>query len=201
MLKSRSKVIAAAMMLGVVGTSASADLIIDTIPEWDGQRSNVWDKIAQTLIVPVDKPILNTFEVGVGADVEGRTFHLRIYEWDRDVEHTVGGELFSSGPFGAPVGTVDFTQFGIGIPLAGGTEYAVIVDWDQGGSGNGVAFLSDSSYTDGYANFTLGPFDETWLFNQNSGFDMAFRAVFIPAPGALSLLGIAGLMGTRRRRR
>ena len=78
-----------AIALTAVSTSASAN-IIDTIPEWDGERRSIgWNLIAQTLIVPVEKPILATFEVGVGSDVPDRTFTLRVYEWDRSVEHTV----------------------------------------------------------------------------------------------------------------
>ena len=185
----------------VAGLHASGDIIIDTIPEWSGDRSNGWDKIAQTLIVPGDKPFLRTFELGAGADDEGHTFTLRLYEWDRNVEHAVGPELFNSGPHAAPNGAVEFMEFGIGLALTPGTEYAVIADWDDSGANNGVGFIVGSSYTDGYTNFTNGGIDEPWSYNQNSGFDMAFRAVFeVPAPGAMALLGAAALIGRRRRR-
>ena len=188
---------------GAMGLTAPVSAnIFDTIPEWDGiTRSNGWDKIAQTLIVPGGKPILSTFELGAGADEDGRTFTLRVYAWDRTSEHTTGPELFSSGPHAAPNGSIDFMEFNIGIALTPGSEYAVIADWDQTDGGNGVAYIVGSSYTDGYANFTDGGFDEPWSFGQNSNFDMAFRAVFeVPAPGALALLGAAALIGRRRSR-
>ena len=137
----------------------------------------------------------------MGSDEPDRTFRLRIFEWDRSVEHTIGAELFSSGPFASPVGTVDFMVFDIGIGLTGGAEYAVIVDWGpDGGAGSGVAFIVGSPYGDGYANFSDDPFDETWTFDQNSGFDLAFRAEFVPAPGVLTLFGAVTLLSRRRRR-
>jgi len=200
MRKRMLPVVAGAVVLAPA--ALAGDVIIDTIPEWGDSRSNGWDKIAQTLVVPEGATVLSTFEFGVGSDA-GASFNLVVFEWDRSSEHTVGPELYNSGPVDVKAGPVEFVEFTLDLPLASGEEFAVIVDWDPDGSGNGVGFLSGSSYEDGYANFTNGGFDEAWSFNSESGFDMAFRAVFtpIPAPGALALLGFAGLARRRRRRR
>jgi hypothetical protein len=184
-------VLSSAMLLAV--SSVSADTIIDTIPLWDGNVSSGWDKVAQTLVVPPTDTRLASFEIGLQGT---GNYNILVYEWDRSVEHTVGPQLFDSGPLAVP-NSFTFVSNVINVHLTVGVEYAVIVDFDSGG---GVSFSVGDGYLDGYANFTNDPVDAPWPFNQNSGYDTAFKAVFVPTPGMGALLGLAGLAASRRRR-
>ena len=71
-----------------------------------------------------------------------------------------------------------------------------VFGWDNtdGGLWTGGAFIDGGDpYPDGELWLTAAPFLPGW--------ELAFRTYMIPAPGGLALLGLAGLMGTCRRRR
>jgi hypothetical protein len=197
-MKWTNTLMAAVVALSSAG-AARADTVIDTIPLWDGSISNGWDKIAQTFEVPITDPVLSTFELGVQSTV-GASYHLLLYEWDHIGNSIVGGALFDSGALVAP-GTLTFIEFAIGVSLTPGDDYAMIVDWASDKDSSGVAFSEADQYPGGYNDYTDGPINAPWFFGSDSGREMAFKAVFVPAPGALALLGTAGLISRRPRRR
>jgi hypothetical protein len=71
-----------------------------------------------------------------------------------------------------------------------------VMGWVGGGTGLWMG--------GGYIDNGVGPYKgELWLngsFYSNGGWDLAFRTWVIPAPGALALLSLAGLVAPRRRR-
>ena len=85
------------------------------------------------------------------------------------------------------------------IDLSGGTTYYVsvgTVNVDPGSDGyiwaNAAAPVNDVIYADLFDGAGYAP---------QAGFgDLAFTIQGVPAPGALALIGIAGLVGSRRRR-
>ncbi len=192
-----SGVVAALAVAGV----ASGTTIIDTTGSWPGARTAVWDHVGQEFEVPAIDNVLSTFEIGVGG-AEG-VYSFSIYEWDDVDDHVVGGALFATGSLAVPVPDVDFMTFNVNLALTPGNFYAAVVSFDgnpDGGVGRGVAFMSGNFYRDGNAVFTEMPIDQPWDSGSPPSFDLAFRATFVPAPGALALLGLAALTATRRRR-
>jgi hypothetical protein len=102
-----------------------------------------------------------------------------------------------------------------GMMLATGSTTGTQGDWaDVFWDGGGVLLDADTTYYLHFTgNITLGiagdtnnpyPFGHVFAnpgFQPFPNFDYAFRTwVSLPAPGALALLGIAGLAGQRRRR-
>ncbi len=184
-----------------VASVASGTTIIDTTGSWGGARTAVWDHVGQEFEVPAIDNVLSTFEIGVGG-AEG-VYSFSIYEWDDVDDHVVGGALFATGSLAVGGPDVEFVTFNVNLALTPGNFYAAVVSFDgnpDGGVGRGVAFMSGNFYADGNAVFTEMPIDQPWDSGSPPSFDLAFRAAFVPAPGALALLGLAALTGTRRRR-
>ncbi len=184
-----------------VASVASGTTIIDTTGSWGGARTAVWDHAGQEFEVPAIDNVLSTFELGVGG-AEG-VYSFSIYEWDDVDDHVVGGALFATGSLAVAVPDIEFVTFNVNLALTPGNFYAAVVSFDgnpDGGVGRGVAFMSGNFYRDGNAVFTEMPIDQPWDSGSPPSFELAFRAAFVPAPGALALLGLAALMGTRRRR-
>ena len=185
-----------------VAGAANGTTIIDTTGSWGGARTAVWDHVGQEFEVPATDNALGTFEIGVGGAAGSYTFS--IFEWDSASARTVGGALFATGSLAIPDASVEFVTFVVDTALVPGELYAAVVSFDgnpDGGVGRGVAFMSGDHYTNGDVVFTELPVDEPWESGSPTGFDLGFRAVFTPAPGALALFGLAALMGTRRNRR
>ena len=194
------KSLAAASVVGLVAGTTSADTVIDTIPDWDGNVSSAWTNIAQSFTVPEGDIVLNTFELGIGS-LNGGSYNLLLHAWDPIGDHAVGNALYDSGLLAAP-GALTFIEFEIGVALAAGESYAIIVHWDNRGISSGVAFSFADQYDGGYNTYTDGSIFDPWEFGPDTDFEMAFRATFkIPAPATLAMLGAAGLVGRRRRRR
>ncbi len=193
------KAIAATAVVGIAVGTARTETIIDTIPLWDGNISNSWDKIAQTFEIPSVDVVLNTFELGVQSTTGGN-YNVLLYEWDSVGNFAVGAALFDAGTFTAPE-ALTFIEFAIGIALLPGDDYAIIVEWDPNAGGSGVAFSFADQYPGGYNDYTDGALGDPWVFGPDTNFEMAFKAVFtpIPSPSALALLGAAGLISRRRR--
>ena len=182
-------------------SAASGTTIIDTTGSWGGARTNVWDHVGQEFEVPATDNVLSTFEIGVGGAVGSYSFS--IFEWDAGNTQTVGEALFATGSLAIPDLLTEFVTFNIDAVLVPGELYAAVVSFDgnpDGGVGRGVAFMSGTHYIGGDAVFTELPVDQPWDSGSPTGFDLAFRAVFTPAPGALALFGLAALTGMRRRR-
>ncbi len=184
-----------------VACAANGTTIIDTTGTWGGARTAVWDHVGQEFEVPANDNVLNTFEIGVGGMVG--TYSFSIFEWDAVNAETIGGALFATGSLAIPDLLTEFVTFNVDAVLMPGELYAAVVSFDgnpDGGVGRGVAFMSGTHYIGGDAVFTELPVDQPWESGSPTGFDLAFRAVFTPAPGALALFGLAALTGTRRRR-
>lgn len=182
--------------VGCACAGASADTVFNTIPTWDGSRSNGWLSVAQTFTAPAGDTTLSTWEQGIGGD--GGTYTVGLYRWDRANERATGSALFTRAAESIPQ-SVTFVEFPVGVNLVAGTEYAMITTLSSG-EGNGLAFSGNNHFDLGYANFTFDSIFDRWAFTQNDPYDLAFRAVFVPAPASAGLLGLAGLVAARRRR-
>ena len=193
------RLLLAAILVSLSALPAHAASIIDTIPLWDGSRSQSWDKAAQSFTAPASDAFLSKFRLGVGSATDGN-YTVQLYDWDEVGNHAVGGALFDSGLLSAP-DHVTFITFDINVALSPNETYAIIVDWDNGGFDSGVAFSFADQYSGGYNDYTDESIFDPWWFGPDTPYEMAFRATFgeVPAPGAMSLLGLAGLTVWRRR--
>lgn len=114
---------------------------------------------------------------------------------------------FTANTWGAPNGPVDpngFYAFGINFTGFNGTDIYVVVNNNLVTAQN-VTGLGTSGFVGVVLDYTgatgIRLKTVTFIVSQNQGMDItgaAFGAV--PAPGAAALIGLAGLVGSRRRR-
>lgn len=83
----------------------------------------------------------------------------------------------------ALTGTSNF-PFGPGVTMSFDTNLSLLLTSESGGTAVGTFYGFD-------------PFAQQWVTAQASG---TFSLTAVPAPGALALLGLGGLVGSRRRR-
>jgi len=167
-----------------------ANHVIDTYPFWDNNITSGWLAVAQSFVAPAH-PVLDSYTFGFQASGVNITF--TIVPWD-ETSGPTGGPLFSTN-FASIAG--DNSISNIGLALTPGTMYAAIVDMN-GYSGQSVHWMTNvTGNPTGDASWWNG----SWNF-LNSGWSTKFRAEFneVPGPGALALLGVAGLASRRRRR-
>lgn len=190
-MKNRMSGVAAVVAAAASSAPCLADHVIDTYPFWDNNITNGWLATAQSFIAPSHN-VLTRYTFGFEASVP---VQFDVFQWDEN-SGPVGGSLYTLN-FNSSVG--DNTVSNINLSLTPGTMYAVIVNF-LGYSGPSMHWMTnttgnptgDASWWDG----------SSWNF-LNSGWSTKFRAEFseVPAPGALALLGAAGLATRGRRRR
>ena len=125
-------------------------------------------------------------------------------EWDSYV--TIGALYSNGSPFGnnalLDIG-IDWTSFNNGGELAtdNGSWFVTPVD-AQGGELNGMVFIGQFTVVggtgDGYADLV----GQISMQGKDAAGDtfQELGVTWVPAPGAMALLGLAGLAGRRRRR-
>lgn len=124
------------------------------------------------------------------------------------VAPVTGFSTFSDTVFGL-VGTRISAD--VNIPLAANTSYYIMIqpvdttssgDWyfiarQTGRQSGGDAYMRDGTNGNGGYGFS------NWTSANNAGFgagDASMQIMAVPAPGAMALLGLGGLVATRRRR-
>jgi hypothetical protein len=147
------------------------------------------------------------------------SFNVEIYSSTAAAAASLTGDVFSAN-FGGPSASVNFAgffsfdgpdandadivSFDVNINLGAGTYYVAIVPQvDFGATGQSAIATSSLNWAgtnpgSGQAN-PNGGFGFPFNF-QASTQNLAYRISAVPAPGALLLLGLAGVCGTRRRR-
>lgn len=127
-------------------------------------------------------------------------------EWDSYV--TIGALYSNGSPFGSnallDIG-IDFTSFNGGgsIETSNGSWFVTPVD-AQGGEIGGRVLVAQFTVIggsgDGYSDLVGSMSFQGKDANGNTFQNLNVEIVGIPAPGALALIGLAGLAGRRRRR-
>ena len=104
------------------------------------------------------------------------------------------GYLGSS--YGAPNSSMAYAWTGVNMDLASGT-YTVRM---QDSYGDGWSDAQWGGQVNG-ANASWGPHGSVHAFTSTMGGSTSYSFIIVPTPGALSLLGLAGVAGVQRRRK
>ena len=92
-------------------------------------------------------------------------------------------------------GGLDTTTFQIQVNSSGHLAQFLYLDVEDARAGGGVS--ATIGYQDGLAGFN----DFQWSFNMGAAVSNGTVLTLVPAPGAMALLGLGGLVARRRRRR
>jgi hypothetical protein len=161
-----------ALVITVVflASTALANTVIDTYPDWTGDFTGGWTAMTQTFTVPTDN-VLVSFMFGIEPRSWDGNLTFSIYNWDG--WRPVGTALFSvTLPWTAS--TNDILVPGINLALTTGNLYGAVIDL-QGCDLNSVHYESNY-YTGGNGFWTHDI--TTWPNDDTSDLGLQFRAEF-----------------------
>ncbi len=146
-----------------------------------------------------------------GQSFTNKAFTITLSGSTESVTAFPNGTFYKTNTSGATVTIADYGSFAVT------SETAVWVNNTFGRSGFGIRDssdilgLGDNSFNTWNIQSSLGPITSTGTFNSafsttagllrfNGSTAVTFSATVVPAPGAVALVGLAGLAGSRRRR-
>ena len=174
-----------AVILGVAAP-ATADFILD---QNQPSATTYMAAFSQT-------DLAQSFQTQDYNHIAGAGIYLYIYGSPGDVTISLwdflpnqGGTMLTSA---TAVGTPDswFDVYWDPITITPNTTYYLV--FTDANTGMGIAGDTNNPYPYGCVYANSG-------FQQFANYDYTFRTWVVPAPGALALLGLAGLIGRRRR--
>lgn len=212
-MKKAAVVVALAGLAGAAG----AQTVYDSISPWDGTTSvQSWGDpntatYGQTFSVPQNGDnVLTSFTFAIRDTGTPVDHDAAIYEWGGD--RPVGGALFSTFGTTSGSGAYELYSYSTGgvaldptrtyvaflsasnyFPTGGGAAWGHPQNQDFIPGGEFVFINNGGNFNDMFNNAWF----QGWL---GAGNDVAGEFVFVPAPGALALLGLGGLAAARRRR-
>jgi hypothetical protein len=173
----------------VLCKNASA-AVLDTYPDWDGNVTESYLKIAQSFIAPTNN-ILSSWKFGIAPGAVSTNLIFEVVLWNA-MSGPVGEPLFSRvADWPKQGGDIELDQINLG--LSPGSRYAAIVDL-RGYAGPSVHFeFNQDSYKQGNAAWYAGV-NPSWKY-LDSTYNTEFRAEFfgVPEPGGLLALGLAAI--------
>lgn len=179
--------------LGLALAAGTAQaVVIDTYPDWDGNITNGWQKVAQSFTAPSDN-ILKSWKFATAEGQSHITF--TVHTWSNSSGET-SGPLFTTHLDGSAGG--DLLVDNINLALTVGQLYAVVLNLN-GNAGQSIHWQTNqNSYNQGDASWFDG---STWQY-LDSGWNTKFRAELVPEPASVAAmaLGLAALSLRRRRR-
>ena len=213
----RLRILAAAVVVpGFLAAPAAADLVDPSIPTWRGEAGSLyyqWDAFTEAFANP-NFPTTPPFDfssqvfnfVGGASIVDGGIFspgglNVHVYGEGRPTSEVVLNVTYTS--FNPAPSSVEFFIGGFGPGAQG--EYFDFVSSERTSStflGEGLFRVNDS-YTFDLSAYAGSDLNWAAFFkidgpNTLEGVSIDLQSV-VPAPGALALLGVAGLAGRRRR--
>jgi len=192
------RIIGFSLSFALFANSALANTTIDTYPSWNGNITSGWTFTAQTFTAPSDNVLLD-YQFGITPRSVDSTLNFSIYEWSGSGQ--VGLALYSAVLPWTTTST-DILVSGINLLLTTGNLYGAVIDL-QGYSSQSVHYESNA-YPGGNGFWSVN--GVSW--NNFPDLDHQFRANFgsgasVPEPATMLLMGVglAGLAGTRLRRK
>jgi hypothetical protein len=160
--------------------------IINTYPDWDGNVTLSYSKVAQSFSAPTDN-ILASWQFTLAPNAAATNVLFQIVPWNP-----------SSGPSGAalftrnvswPAQGGDVLVDNINLTLTPGSSYAALIDFN-GYRGQSIFFeYNQNSYNHGNASW-FGGINPAWVY-LNSTYNTEFRAEFlVPEPTNLLTLAV-----------
>ncbi len=183
--------LSALTILGALGSAASADSV-----DQDNSNTNPGNGFAN---LNPNNDLRQTF-IPTQSNISGASIYLGSY-WGDD---TVSISIWNSDPYygGSPVAGASGSQFGTHpgwvdvswspVGITPGNTYYMLVQ----GTGPGVA-----NFSNGYNSYGNGTVYFQGTDYGQYGYDLAFKTWYaVPAPGSAAVLGLGGLVASRRRR-
>jgi len=177
----------AAFWLGLALCAGASAAIINTYPDWDGNVTLSYSRVAQSFLAPTDN-ILASWQFTLASIPAATNVLFQIVPWNPN-----------SGPSGAalftrnlrwPAQGGDVLVDNINLTLTPGSSYAALIDFN-GYRGQSVFFeYNQNSYNHGNASW-FGGINPTWVY-LNSTYNTEFKAEFlVPEPTNLLTLALA----------
>jgi hypothetical protein len=181
-LSARARV--AAFCLAIC-THASA-AVINTYPDWDGNVTLSYSKVAQSFLAPTDN-FLASWQFTLAPNSAPTNLLFQIVSWN-PLSGPSGAALFTRN-LSWPAQGGDVLVDNINLSLTPGARYAAVIDFN-GYRGQSVFFeYNQNSYNHGNASW-FGGINPTWVY-LNSTYNTEFRAEFLAVPEPVSLLALA----------
>jgi hypothetical protein len=178
-----------AAVLSLMAAKARANIVVSTIPAWDGISSvSPWGPTSsgasgtygQTFLDPAGNPVLQSMTFEISDQFFSIPFRAYVYQWDMANKGLTGPALFTSAPMtvNAAAGFQAVTVNTGGVTLTPGSEYVAFFSTiGEGGAGNASAswgLVSSNPYTDG-----------TFVFNNSQ----TLSGLSVPANPAWNTIG------------
>jgi hypothetical protein len=176
----------AAFCLGLAVCTGVSAAVIDTYPDWDGNITQSYSRVAQSFLAPADN-LLASWQFTLAPNAAPTNLLFQVVPWNPSSGPS-GAALFSRN-LGWPAEGGDVVVNNINLALAPGTLYAAVIDFN-GFRGQSVFFeQNQNSYNHGNASWFGGIVNPTWVY-LNSTYNTQFRAEFLAVPEPTNLLAL-----------
>ena len=180
-----AKALVAAFCLALCAHTSAA--IINTYPDWDGNVTLSYSKVAQSFLAPADN-LLASWQFSVAPNAAPTNVLFQIVPWN-PLSGPSGAALFTRN-LSWPAQGGDVLVDNINLALTPGSRYAAVIDFN-GYRGLSVFFEhNQNSYDHGNASW-FGGINPAWVY-LNSTYNTEFRAEFlVPEPANLLVVVLA----------
>jgi hypothetical protein len=185
-LNRSAKVRITALWLGLALCGHASAAIINTYPDWDGNVTLSYSKVAQSFLAPADN-LLASWQFTLAPNSAATNLTFRIVPWN-PLSGPTGAALFTRN-LSWPAQGGDVLVDNINLTLSPGFSYAALIDFNSY-RGQSVFFeYNQNSYNHGNASW-FGGINPTWIY-LNSTYNTQFRAEFLAVPEPTNLLALA----------
>lgn len=177
-----------ALCLGLALCARASATVIDTYPDWDGNVTEGYLKVAQSFVAPADSTLVK-WKFTLAPIAAPTNILFEIVPWNTNSGPS-GSALFTR-QLSWPTAGGDMLVDNINLTLAPGSIYAALVDL-EGYGGKSLNFqFNQNSYNQGNGSWYGGGLNPGWRYLVPT-YNTEFRAEFtIPEPPNLCAFGLA----------
>lgn len=175
-----------AFLLGLALCARASAAIINTYPDWDGNVTLSYSKVAQSFLAPTDN-LLASWQFTLAPNAAATNLLFQIVPWN-PLSGPSGAALFTRN-VNWPAQGGDVLVANINLTLTPGSSYAALIDFN-GYRGQSIFFeYNQNSYNHGNASW-FGGINPNWVY-LNSTYNTEFRAEFLAVGEPANLLATA----------